>query len=45
VRLRDREGVRSFLETGPGKVLTNLVRRTLDGVEARSVAPMDGPDA
>jgi [acyl-carrier-protein] S-malonyltransferase len=40
LRLRDREGVRSFVEAGPGKVLTNLVRRTLDGVEARTHAPM-----
>jgi [acyl-carrier-protein] S-malonyltransferase len=29
-------GVRDFLETGPGKVLTGFVRRTLDEVEARS---------
>jgi [acyl-carrier-protein] S-malonyltransferase len=45
LRLRDREGVRSFVETGPGRVLANLVRRTLDGVEARTLAPMDGSDA
>ncbi|MGE5407145.1 MAG: ACP S-malonyltransferase [Syntrophothermus sp.] len=32
------DGARSFLETGPGDVLTGLVRRTLDDVEARSLA-------
>ncbi|MEX1142489.1 MAG: ACP S-malonyltransferase [Thermoleophilaceae bacterium] len=33
----ERRGARRFVEAGPGKVLTGLVRRTLDGVEA--VAP------
>jgi [acyl-carrier-protein] S-malonyltransferase len=32
------EGAGAFLETGPGDVLTGLVRRTLDDVEARSLA-------
>lgn len=32
------EGAATFLETGPGDVLTGLVRRTLDDVEARSLA-------
>ncbi|MBA3867271.1 MAG: ACP S-malonyltransferase [Solirubrobacterales bacterium] len=32
------EGADTFLETGPGDVLTGLVRRTLEGVEARSLA-------
>jgi [acyl-carrier-protein] S-malonyltransferase len=32
------DGARTFLETGPGDVLTGLVRRTLDDVEARSLA-------
>jgi malonyl CoA-acyl carrier protein transacylase len=31
-------GAEVFLETGPGDVLTGLVGRTLDGVEARSLA-------
>jgi [acyl-carrier-protein] S-malonyltransferase len=30
-------GVERFLEAGPGKVLTNLVRRNLDGVEAMTL--------
>jgi [acyl-carrier-protein] S-malonyltransferase len=29
-------GATHFIETGPGKVLTGLVRRTLDGVEAEA---------
>lgn len=32
------DGARSFLEAGPGNVLTGLVRRTLPDVEARSLA-------
>ena len=35
--LRD-AGAATFLEAGPGDVLTGLVRRTLEGVEARSLA-------
>jgi [acyl-carrier-protein] S-malonyltransferase len=31
------QGVRSFLETGPGNVLTGLVRRTLDDVQAAAI--------
>ncbi len=31
-------GARTFVEVGPGDVLTGLVRRTLDGVEAWSLA-------
>jgi [acyl-carrier-protein] S-malonyltransferase len=31
------DGAEVFLETGPGDVLTGLVRRTLEGVEARSL--------
>jgi [acyl-carrier-protein] S-malonyltransferase len=32
-------GAEQFVETGPGRVLTNLVRKSLDGVEAE--APLD----
>jgi [acyl-carrier-protein] S-malonyltransferase len=32
-------GAEKFVETGPGRVLTNLVRKSLDGVEAE--APLD----
>ena len=32
----ERAGARRFVETGPGKVLTNLVRKSLDGVEAEA---------
>ena len=39
--LRDEMGVRSFVETGPGKVLTGLVKRTLGGVERRAARPME----
>jgi len=35
-------GASEFVEVGPGDVLTGLVRRTLEGVEARSLA---GPEA
>jgi [acyl-carrier-protein] S-malonyltransferase len=33
-----REGVRSFIEVGPGTALTSTVQRTVDGVNAWSVA-------
>jgi [acyl-carrier-protein] S-malonyltransferase len=36
-RMRD-DGATLFLETGPGEILTGLVRRTLPEVEARSLA-------
>ena len=32
----ERRGARRFVETGPGRVLTNLVRKSLDGVEAEA---------
>jgi len=31
------QGVRSFTEVGPGKALTNTIKRSLDGVEARAL--------
>ena len=36
MRSLERAGVRRFVETGPGKVLTNLIRKSLDGVEAEA---------
>ena len=35
------DGVRRFLEPGPGKVLTGLVRRSLDGVEAEAASELE----
>jgi [acyl-carrier-protein] S-malonyltransferase len=37
-----RHGVESFIEVGPGKVLTGLVKRTLDGVEATTAERLAG---
>ncbi|MFL5826588.1 MAG: ACP S-malonyltransferase [Thermoleophilaceae bacterium] len=37
----DRHGVRRYVETGPGRVLTGLVRRTLPGAAAVSADPME----
>ena len=33
-----RQGVRTFIDTGPGKVMAGLVKHTLSGVEIRTVA-------
>jgi [acyl-carrier-protein] S-malonyltransferase len=38
LRAMQAAGADLFLETGPGDILTGLARRTLDGVEARSLA-------
>jgi acyl transferase domain-containing protein len=38
-------GARSFLETGPGDVLTGLVRRTLADADARSLAAQEAVNA
>jgi [acyl-carrier-protein] S-malonyltransferase len=38
-------GVDRFVETGPGKVLTGLVRRSLDGVEAESPVQLEAAHA
>ncbi len=38
-------GAREFLEAGPGKVLTGMVRRELDGVEATSLDQPSGARA
>ena len=34
-------GARRFIETGPGRVLTGLIRRTLDDVEAEALHPLE----
>jgi [acyl-carrier-protein] S-malonyltransferase len=42
--LRER-GATQFVETGPGRVLTNLVRKSLDGVEAEAPLAMEAAGA
>jgi malonyl CoA-acyl carrier protein transacylase len=42
--LRDLDATR-FVETGPGRVLTNLVRKSLDGVEAEAPLAMEAANA
>ena len=36
MRSLESRGARRFVETGPGRVLTNLVRKSLDDVEAEA---------
>jgi [acyl-carrier-protein] S-malonyltransferase len=38
-------GASHFVETGPGRVLTNLVRKSLDGVEAEAPLAMEAANA
>src|SRR4051794_4463175 len=38
-------GVERFVETGPGRVLTGLVKRTVPGVEALAADQLEGPGA
>ncbi len=38
-------GATHFVETGPGRVLTNLVRKSLDGVEAEAPLTMEAANA
>jgi [acyl-carrier-protein] S-malonyltransferase len=33
----DREGAELYLEVGPGRVLTGLLKRTLDGAKSQNV--------
>jgi [acyl-carrier-protein] S-malonyltransferase len=42
--LRDLDATQ-FVETGPGRVLTNLVRKSLDGVEAEAPLAMEAASA
>lgn len=43
-RMRE-AGAERFLEAGPGDVLTGLVRRSLDGVQAETLAPLEAAHA
>jgi [acyl-carrier-protein] S-malonyltransferase len=45
LRALQARGATRFVETGPGKVLTGLVRKTLDGVEAEAPLTMETADA
>jgi len=38
-------GATRYVETGPGRVLTNLVRKTLDGVEAEAPLALEAAGA
>jgi [acyl-carrier-protein] S-malonyltransferase len=44
IALRDLDATH-FVETGPGRVLTNLVRKSLDGVEAEAPLAMEAASA
>jgi malonyl CoA-acyl carrier protein transacylase len=39
------DGAETFLETGPGDVLTGLAKRTVESAEARSLAELETVDA
>ena len=41
MRALESRGAERFVETGPGRVLTNLVRKSLDGVEAEAPLAME----
>jgi malonyl CoA-acyl carrier protein transacylase len=45
MRALERGGARRFVETGPGRVLTNLVRKSLEGVEAEAPLAEATPEA
>jgi [acyl-carrier-protein] S-malonyltransferase len=45
LRAMHADGAETFLETGPGDVLTGLARRTVGDAEARSLAEMETVDA
>jgi len=41
MRALDSRGVTTYIETGPGKVLTNLIRKSLDGANAEAPLAME----
>jgi malonyl CoA-acyl carrier protein transacylase len=45
MRALEKDGVTRFVETGPGRVLSNLVRKSLDGVEADAPLAMEAANA
>jgi [acyl-carrier-protein] S-malonyltransferase len=45
MRALQERGVTRFVETGPGRVLANLVRKSLDGVEADAPLAMEAANA
>jgi [acyl-carrier-protein] S-malonyltransferase len=45
MRTLEKDGVTRFVETGPGRVLSNLVRKSLDGVEADAPLAMEAANA
>jgi malonyl CoA-acyl carrier protein transacylase len=45
LRALDERGATHFVETGPGRVLTGLVRKTLDGVEAEAPLTLEAAGA
>jgi [acyl-carrier-protein] S-malonyltransferase len=45
MRALEARGVTRFVETGPGRVLANLVRKSLDGVEADAPLAMEAANA
>ena len=40
-RIYDKNGINDFIEIGPGKVLSGLVKRTNDKVLTRSITKID----
>jgi [acyl-carrier-protein] S-malonyltransferase len=45
MRALQERGVTRFVETGPGRVLANLVRKSLEGVESDAPLAMEAANA